>query len=256
MIKAKKHLGQHFLTDKNIARKIVESLSEQTQNILEVGPGTGVLTELLIQIPDKNLVAMDVDRDSIAYLKERFPEHQAHFLLQDFLKSDLTSVFQADFSVIGNFPYNISSQILFKVIENRRQIPELIGMFQKEVAERIASGPGTKKYGILSVLSQAFFETRYLFTVPEHVFSPAPAVKSAVIKMKRKTPFSLACDEALFFTVVKTAFNQRRKTLRNSLKGLMVGSDDHPILQSRPEQLSIEEFCELTNLITAHQNFR
>jgi len=256
MIRAKKHLGQHFLTDKNIARKIVESLSEETHNILEVGPGTGVLTELLIQIPDKKIMAMDVDQDSIAYLKEHFPEHQAHFLLQDFLKSDLTSVFQEDFSVIGNFPYNISSQILFKAIENRQRIPELIGMFQKEVAERIASGPGTKKYGILSVLSQAFYETRYLFTVHEHVFSPAPAVKSAVIRMERKTPFTLSCDEALFFNVVKTAFNQRRKTLRNSLKSLMSAPDNHPILQSRPEQLNVEEFCELTRLIAAHKNAR
>lgn len=254
MIRAKKHLGQHFLNDKNIARKIVASLSGQTQNILEVGPGTGVLTGILLQDAGKNVIAMDVDRESIAYLQSNYPEYKDQFLLQDFLKSDLSSVFQEDYSVIGNFPYNISSQILFKVIENRKQIPELIGMFQKEVAERIACKPGSKKYGILSVLSQAFFETQYLFTVHEHVFSPAPAVKSAVIQMTRKSHFTLSCDEALFFTVVKTAFNQRRKTLRNSLKSIMARPADHPMLQSRPEQLSVEEFCELTKLVAAHQN--
>lgn len=253
MIRAKKHLGQHFLNDKNIARKIVASLSGQTKNVLEVGPGTGVLTEILNQDNGKNVLAMDVDRESIAYLQSGFPEYKDRFLLQDFLKSDLSSVFQEDFSVIGNFPYNISSQILFKVIENRKQIPELIGMFQKEVAERIASKPGTKKYGILSVLSQAFFDTNYLFTVHEHVFSPAPAVKSAVIKMTRKPHYTLSCDEALFFTVVKTAFNQRRKTLRNSLKSIMPSPVNHPILQSRPEQLNVEQFCDLTKLVAASQ---
>ena len=256
MIRAKKHLGQHFLNDKNIARKIVESLSGQTQNILEIGPGMGVLTEPLIHDTNKTVIAMDIDREAIAYLQQRFPEYKTKFLLQDFLKSDLSSVFQEEFSVIGNFPYNISSQILFKVIENRLHIPELIGMFQKEVAERIACKPGSKKYGILSVFSQAFFEPQYLFTVHEHVFSPAPAVKSAVIKMTRRPHFTLSCDEGLFFTVVKTAFNQRRKTLRNSLKSIMTSPENHPILQSRPEQLSVEEFCELTELVAAYQNPR
>lgn len=250
MVKAKKHLGQHFLTDKNIAQKIVDALSAEQQNILEIGPGMGVLTQLILNHPDKDLIALDVDEESVAYLKQHFPENKDQFLLQDFLKADLTQVCQTPFAVIGNFPYNISSQILFKVLENRSSIPELVGMFQKEVAERIASKPGNKVYGILSVLSQAFFDTEYLFTVHEHVFSPAPKVKSAVIRMKREPGFSLDCDETLFFRVVKAGFNQRRKTLRNSLKRVHPKlTPEIPFLDKRPEQLSVEDFIRLTSAI-------
>ncbi len=250
MVKAKKHLGQHFLTDKNIAQKIVEALSDEQQNILEIGPGMGVLTQLILSHPDKNLVALDVDKESVAYLQKHFPENKNQFLLQDFLKADLSQIYQSPFAVIGNFPYNISSQILFKVLENRSRIPELVGMFQKEVAERIASKPGNKVYGILSVLSQAFYNTEYLFTVHEHVFSPAPKVKSAVIKMTRKSEQHLGCNEAFFFKVVKTGFNQRRKTLRNSLKSLIPPSKPElPFMDKRPEQLSVEEFLSLTSAL-------
>lgn len=250
MVKAKKHLGQHFLTDNNIARKIVDALSPSSKNIVEVGPGTGVLTKLLAKLPDKQIVAMDVDQESITYLHEELPELRNNILLQDFLKSDLEKLFNAPFAVIGNFPYNISSQILFKVLENRNKIPELVGMFQKEVAERIASKPGNKIYGILSVLSQAFYETEYLFTVHEHVFSPAPKVKSAVIRMKRKKDSNLGCDEKLFFRVVKTGFNQRRKTLRNSIKQLIPESKPAlPFMDKRPEQLSVDEFILLTKAL-------
>lgn len=250
MVKAKKHLGQHFLTDKNIAQKIVNALSPEQQNILEIGPGMGVLTQLILANPDKKLIALDVDKESVDYLKQHFPENKDQFLLQDFLKADLTEIFQSPFAVIGNFPYNISSQILFKVLENHSRVPELVGMYQKEVAERIASKPGNKVYGILSVLAQAFYDTEYLFTVHEHVFSPAPKVKSAVIKMKRKPGFNLDCDEALFFKVVKAGFNQRRKTLRNSLKRIQPQiSPEIPFLDKRPEQLSVDEFIILTKAI-------
>lgn len=246
MVKAKKYLGQHFLTDKNIARKIVEALSEEHENIVEVGPGTGVLTNLLAALPQKKFIAMDVDQESVDYLNKSLPGQT--ILLQDFLKCNLQTLFEGQVAVIGNFPYNISSQILFKILENRSHIPEMVGTFQKEVADRIASGPGSKKYGILSVLAQAFYDTHYLFTVHEHVFSPAPKVKSAVIKMVRKPDYHLPCDEAAFFAVVKTGFNQRRKTLRNSLKSLLKDpARDHPYLQLRPEQLSVEQFVELTN---------
>jgi 16S rRNA (adenine1518-N6/adenine1519-N6)-dimethyltransferase len=250
MVKAKKHLGQHFLTDKNIAQKIVDALSAEQQNILEIGPGMGMLTQLILANPDKNLIALDVDEESVAYLQQHYPENKDQFLLQDFLKADLTQIYPPPFAVIGNFPYNISSQILFKVLENRHHIPELVGMFQKEVAERIASKPGNKVYGILSVLSQAFYDTEYLFTVHEHVFSPAPKVKSAVIRMNRKARASLGCDETLFFKVVKAGFNQRRKTLRNSLKRIHPElTSDIPFLDKRPEQLSIEDFILLTSAI-------
>lgn len=250
MVKAKKHLGQHFLTDKNIAQKIVNALSPEQQNILEIGPGMGVLTQLILSNTDKKLIALDVDKESVAYLQQHFPENKDQFLLQDFLKADLSQFFQSPFAVIGNFPYNISSQILFKVLENRSRVPELVGMYQKEVAERIASKPGNKVYGILSVLAQAFYDTEYLFTVHEHVFSPAPKVKSAVIKMKRKPELNLGCDEALFFKVVKGGFNQRRKTLRNSLKRVHPQlTPEIPFLDKRPEQLSVKDFILLTSAI-------
>jgi 16S rRNA (adenine1518-N6/adenine1519-N6)-dimethyltransferase len=231
----------------------VEALSPGQENIVEVGPGTGVLTSLLTELPANRFIAMDVDQESIDYLKLNLPTTEV--LLQDFLASDLTALFDGQVAVIGNFPYNISSQILFKILENRVIIPEMVGMFQKEVAHRIASKPGNKKYGILSVLTQAFYNTEYLFTVHEHVFSPSPKVKSAVIKMSRKENFLLPCDEQLFFKTVKTGFNQRRKTLRNSLKSMIQDPDrNHPSLNLRPEQLSVEAFCDLTNYIQKYHH--
>lgn len=251
MVKAKKHLGQHFLTDKNIAHKIVANLQPIHNNVLEVGSGTGVLTSIMVEEHDYNLFAMDIDSESIDYLKNRLPQIADHILFQDFLKADFSEIFKDSFSVIGNFPYNISSQIIFKIIDNRNQIPEMVGMFQKEVAERVAAHPGNKTYGILSVFTQAYFDVKYLFTVHEHVFSPAPKVKSAVIKLQRKENYNLPCDEKLFARIVKAGFNQRRKTLRNSIKQLLPENfGEHPVLTKRPEQLSVEEFYELTNLIS------
>ena len=247
---AKKHLGQHFLKDQNIAKKIVDSLSGKGfENVLEIGPGTGILTSILLQEKKYKLLAQDVDKDSIDYLKASFPNHAKQFELKDFLKTDLNNLFgQAPFAVIGNFPYNISSQILFKVLDHREHIPELVGMFQKEVAQRVAIGPGSKLYGIISVLIQAHYDIEYLFTVHEHVFQPPPKVKSAVIRLRKKTTPNLNCDEVFFKTIVKTAFNQRRKTLRNSLKPFLEGIDTtDPIFQSRPETLSVENFATLTN---------
>ncbi|HKK82087.1 MAG TPA: 16S rRNA (adenine(1518)-N(6)/adenine(1519)-N(6))-dimethyltransferase RsmA [Prolixibacteraceae bacterium] len=251
VVKAKKHLGQHFLADQNIARKIVGSLSPEFTNILEVGPGMGVLTHLLFNDHRLNVVALDVDADSVTYLKEKYPDFAEHIFDADFLKVDLSSFFaNNEFTVIGNFPYNISSQIFFKVLDNKAFIPEVVGMIQKEVAERMAAGPGSKTYGVLSILIQAYYSVEYLFTVHEHVFKPPPKVKSAVVRLARKDQQKLGCDEVLFKRVVKTLFNQRRKMIRNSLKPLMkeVGFS-HPFLEKRPEQLSIDEFVELTNVV-------
>ncbi|MCF8361402.1 MAG: 16S rRNA (adenine(1518)-N(6)/adenine(1519)-N(6))-dimethyltransferase RsmA [Prolixibacteraceae bacterium] len=251
VVKAKKYLGQHFLADQNIARKIVGSLSPENTNILEVGPGMGVLTHLLFNDERLNIVALDVDADSITYLQEKYPDFKHHVFLADFLKADLSSFFPGDeFSVIGNFPYNISSQIFFKVLEYKAQIPEVVGMIQKEVAERMAAGPGSKTYGVLSVLIQAYYSVEYLFTVHEHVFKPPPKVKSAVVRLNRKNQNSLGCDELLFKRVVKTLFNQRRKMIRNSLKPILKELGfSHPFLEKRPEQLSITDFVELTNVV-------
>ncbi|MBS1637332.1 MAG: 16S rRNA (adenine(1518)-N(6)/adenine(1519)-N(6))-dimethyltransferase RsmA [Bacteroidetes bacterium] len=252
-VRAKKHLGQHFLTDESIARKIVDSLLETDARttVLEIGPGTGVLTKYLLPVLDKNFYALDIDQESVPYLKKTFPAHESQFLLADFLALDFKTLVPGKFNVIGNFPYNISTQIMFRVLENRQDIDCVVGMFQKEVAERIAEKPGSKTYGILSVLMQAYYDIEYLFTVHENVFSPPPKVKSAVIRLKRNATPSLPCDEALFIRVVKTAFNQRRKTLRNSLKPL-VGSHtlEHDLLDKRPEQLSVEQFISLTIAIT------
>jgi 16S rRNA (adenine1518-N6/adenine1519-N6)-dimethyltransferase len=251
-VRAKKHLGQHFLCDENIAQKIVQAAVEGNEKewLLEIGPGTGVLTKYLIQRPD--FLALDVDRESIAYLKQKYPEYSEKILDCDFLEADLKQLTQGNpFSIIGNFPYNISSQIMFKVLENRDQVNVVVGMFQKEVAERIAEKPGSKTYGILSVLLQAFYSIEYLFTVHEHVFSPPPKVKSAVIKLVRNNEKALKCDEVLFKQVVKTTFNQRRKTIRNSIKPLLNGKVFHiptVLLDKRPEQLSVAQFEELTNL--------
>ena len=220
-VKPKKALGQHFLTDLQIAERIADTLSEfKHLPVLEIGPGMGVLTQFLL---DKgyDLTVVELDRESVAYLGEHFPQLQGRILDADFLRLDLSELFGGPFCVIGNYPYNISSQIFFKVLDYKEQVPCCSGMIQKEVAERLASGPGRKAYGILSVLLQAWYDVEYLFTVSEHVFNPPPKVKSAVIRMTRNQRQSLGCDEKLFKTVVKTSFNQRRKTLRNSMKPLL-----------------------------------
>ncbi len=258
-VRAKKFLGQHFLTDESIARRIGESISpKQTNNLLEIGPGTGVLTKHLLQ-NSWNLKVMELDRESVAYLHRGFKEENFQIsdknftiIEADFLKFNLADIFpEEEFAIIGNFPYNISSQILFKTIENRDRIPVFSGMFQKEVAKRICEKPGTKTYGILSVLTQAFYEAEYLFTVPPSVFSPPPKVDSGVLRLIRKENFKLECDEKLFFKVVKQAFQQRRKTLRNSLKSFQLSDElrTNPIFDKRPERLGVEEFIVLTNLI-------
>lgn len=251
-VKPKKQLGQHFLNDKNIAAQIVDAISSETKNLLEIGPGTGVLTDFILQknIPDFKII--EIDKESVDFLNEKYPQLKEQLIFGDFLRLDLANVFDDKFSIIGNFPYNISSQILFKVLDYRHQVDEVVGMFQKEVAERVASGPGTKKYGILSVLLQAFYDIEYLFTVNEDVFIPPPRVKSGVIRLKRNTVNKLDCNEKFFKTVIKTSFNQRRKTISNSLKSL--GFKDHlgelgHLARQRPEQLSVAEFVEITNVL-------
>ncbi|MEH6513720.1 16S rRNA (adenine(1518)-N(6)/adenine(1519)-N(6))-dimethyltransferase RsmA [Maribacter arcticus] len=260
-VKAKKYLGQHFLKDEDIAKQIADTLLQKDyKNIVEIGPGTGVLTKYLLT-RDINLVAMDLDSESIIYLNETFPlEH--HKLLEgegsfkviegDFLNYDLQTLFgDEQFGITGNFPYNISTQIVFKVLELRNQIPEFSGMFQKEVAQRICAQEGSKTYGILSVLAQAFYDAEYLFTVQPEVFDPPPKVQSGVLRLTRKTDFQLPCDEQLFRRVVKTAFNQRRKTLRNSLKTFALSDilKEDAIFDQRPEQLSVADFIALTKKI-------
>lgn len=248
MVKPKKHLGQHFLKDDNIARKIVSSLSPDTQNLIEIGPGTGVLTKHLLSSGIQNYYVIEVDRESVSYLNAMYPEFSNRIIQADFLKFDLDSIFPSELSIIGNFPYNISSQILFKAIENRHKVTELVGMFQKEVADRVASPPGSKKYGILSVLVQAYYEIESLFTVSENVFHPPPKVKSAVIRMRRNSTSSLNCNEKLFIAIVKAGFNQRRKTLRNALKKYRFKSTEKMefLLSQRAEQLSVQDFEFLT----------
>lgn len=250
-VRAKKHLGQHFLNDENIARNTVNALLEKdkTSFIIEVGPGTGVLTQFLINEVD-NFLAMDVDGESVEYLKTKYPEKKDKIVLADFLESDLQKLAGQKFNVVGNFPYNISSQIMFKVLENKNSVDYVVGMFQKEVAMRLAEKPGSKVYGILSVLLQAFYEIEYLFTVHENVFSPPPKVKSAVIRLTRNSVQKLDCDEDLFKKVVKTTFNQRRKTIRNSVRTLFNNNElRHPLLDKRPEQLSVAQFVELTKFV-------
>lgn len=250
-VRAKKHLGQHFLRDLEVARRIAASLPLDGQtSVLEIGPGTGVLTRFLLENPDINLTAVELDSESVQFLNKQYPHLKV--IEADFLKLDLKQVFQDKFMIIGNLPYNISSQIFFKMLENKDSIPCLVGMIQKEVAERMAAKAGSKTYGILSVLMQAFYSIDYLFTVHEHVFDPPPKVKSAVIRLTRNNVSNLNCDESLFKTVVKTAFNQRRKQLRNSLKPII--SKDHaifndPFFDKRPEQLDVETFVALTNTI-------
>ncbi|MCW5518994.1 16S rRNA (adenine(1518)-N(6)/adenine(1519)-N(6))-dimethyltransferase RsmA [Aureitalea sp. L0-47] len=251
-IKAKKHLGQHFLRDEGIAERIGNTLTLQNyKNVLEIGPGMGVLTKYLIQKPIE-LAAMELDHDSVEYLEEHFSEENLRVIEADFLKFDLNTLFPGeDFVITGNFPYNISSQIVFKTLEHRDRIPEFTGMFQKEVAQRICEKEGSKTYGILSVLTQAFYTAEYLFTVKPGAFNPPPKVDSGVLRLTRKTDYSLPCDEKLFFRTVKTAFQQRRKTLRNSLKTFNLSQKlkEDTIFGLRPEQLSVQEFIELTQKI-------
>lgn len=254
-VKAKKHLGQHFLTDESTAEKIADSLTYSGyENVLEIGPGMGVLTKYLLK-KDIELGVVEIDKESVVYLQENYPSLEGRIYEEDFLRYDVRSVFNGEpFAIIGNFPYNISTQIVFKTLENRDIIPEFSGMFQKEVAQRIASPHGNKTYGILSVLAQAFYDISYLFTVPPSVFNPPPKVESGVIRLTRKEDYSLPCNEALFFRVVKTAFQQRRKTLRNSLKIFQLPDNlrEDAIFGQRPEQLSTEQFIELTLKIQPH----
>ena len=246
----KKSLGQHFLNDISIAKKIVESLSP-CQNILEIGPGTGILTQFLIN-KNNNLKLVEIDNESVSYLISELKIDKNIIYNQDFLNLNLSKLFENNnFSIIGNFPYNISSQIVFKIIENRKLISEMCGMFQYEVAERICENEGSKKYGIISVITQAFYETKLLFEVSNNFFSPPPKVNSAVILLKRKKNLKIDCDEKLFFKIVKLSFQQRRKTLRNSLKQINLSENlrEHTIFDKRPEQLSVDQFIDLTNLI-------
>lgn len=253
-VKAKKHLGQHFLTDENIAQKIVESLSfSGYDKVLEVGPGMGVLSKYLLQKPAHTFLA-EIDTESITYLKENYDELSDENFTGDFLKTDFNFAEGAQIAVIGNFPYNISSQILFKIIDFYEQIPEMVGMFQKEVAERTAAVPRTKDYGILSVLVQALYDVKYLFTVHENVFNPPPKVKSGVIRMVRNPKEGLAGNEDLFKKIVKAGFNQRRKKLSNALKVLNIPEAllQHDFLSKRAEELSVENFIEFTQLWKKH----
>ena len=250
-VKAKKHLGQHFLRDDNIAIKIVQSLDKSLSNsLIEIGPGTGVLTKFLIN-ENYNLKLIEIDSESVNYLVSILKFDSDNILEGDFLKMRIDNIFNNQFSIIGNFPYNISTQIIFKVLENKDQVVQVIGMFQKEVAERICEKKGTKKYGILSVLTQAYYNVDYLFEVPPSVFNPPPKVQSAVIKLVRIDNISKNYNEELFYKIVKLSFQQRRKTLRNSLKifNIPLNLREDAIFGLRPEQLSVRDFINLTNLI-------
>lgn len=252
-VRPKKSLGQHFLHDLNIARRIVDALKNQSaqQSVLEIGPGMGVLTQFLIQRSQTDLQVVEIDRDSVAYLKESYPSLQHKIIEGDFLALNPGGIFQGKFSIIGNFPYNISSQIFFKILDHRDQVEQVVCMLQKEVADRIAAPPGNKTYGILSVLLQAYYDVHNLFKVPPGVFTPPPKVMSAVIRLERNDRTTLACDEKLFVQVVKQAFNTRRKTLRNALKNLNLAAEitGLALLDKRAEQLSVKDFEHLTLLI-------
>ena len=254
LVKAKKHLGQHFLTDENIARKIVDALIVKNNDaILEIGPGMGVLTKYFVD-RESNIKVAEIDLESVAYLKDNFKYLENRIIEGDFLRKPTADYFDTPIHLVGNFPYNISSQIFFKVLENRNTYNQVVCMLQKEVAERIAEPPGSKKYGILSVLLQAFYKIEYLFTVHEHVFNPPPKVKSGVIRLTRNDVKQLDCDEKLFIRLVKQGFNNRRKTLRNALKSLNLVTEniDTKFLSSRAEQLGVDEWIELTQ--QAQQN--
>lgn len=253
-VKAKKHLGQHFLNDENIAKNIADTLNlSGYDSVLEIGPGMGVLTKYLLE-KEVSVYVIEIDTESVEYLTNHYPKLDGKIISQDFLKYNINTIFEGrQFAIIGNFPYNISTQIVFRALEYRSQIPEFAGMFQKEVAERICEKKGTKAYGILSVLVQAFYDAEYLFTVSEDVFIPPPKVKSGVLRLRRKQDYTLPCNEKMFFTVVKTGFQQRRKTLRNSLKSLNLSDKlrEDSIFDLRPEQLDVQQFISLTQKIEA-----
>jgi 16S rRNA (adenine1518-N6/adenine1519-N6)-dimethyltransferase len=251
-VRAKKNLGQHFLKDKTIAARIVDSLqADKVKKVLEIGPGMGVLTQFLLKKTQYETYVVEIDRESVEYLNDHFPEMKDRIISNDFLRMRLDQLFNEPFAIIGNFPYNISSQIFFNILDYRDQVPEVVGMLQKEVAERLAAGPGTKAYGILSVFLQAYYDIEYLFTVHEDVFSPPPKVKSGVIRLTRNQTVKLNCDEKQFFSIVKMAFNQRRKTMRNSLKSMITSEElkANPIFDKRPEQLGVMEFEMITRLV-------
>jgi 16S rRNA (adenine1518-N6/adenine1519-N6)-dimethyltransferase len=253
LVRAKKHLGQHFLTDKNIAAKIVGSLqsADDYNQVLEVGPGMGILSDFLLQRTDLETYLIDIDTESYQFLQKKYPQLGDRLINDDFLEMDFGKVFKEQFGIIGNFPYNISSQILFKVLDSRDQVVEVVGMFQKEVAERCTAKPGSKEYGILSVFLQAYYKVEYLFTVKAGVFNPPPKVLSAVIRLTRNEISQLDCDEKLFWQVVKAGFNQRRKTLRNAVSSLINKEKmaTEPLLDLRAERLSVADFVSLTNKI-------
>jgi len=248
-VRAKKHLGQHFLIDESVAEKIGNTLSfKGYDHVLEIGPGTGMLTKYLVE-KDIEVTAMELDSESVNFLEQNFSSKNLNVLEADFLKEDVKDYFgDESFAITGNFPYNISTQIVFKMLENKEQVPEFSGMFQKEVAMRICASEGNKTYGILSVLAQAFYDAEYLFTVPPTVFDPPPKVESGVLRLTRKADYSIPCDEKFLYRVVKTAFQQRRKTLRNSLKSFDLSDSlkEDTIFGQRPEQLSVSQFIELT----------
>ncbi|MCP4550812.1 MAG: 16S rRNA (adenine(1518)-N(6)/adenine(1519)-N(6))-dimethyltransferase RsmA [Bacteroidetes bacterium] len=249
MVRPKKFLGQHFLTDQSIAKKIVDSLTVETGNLIEIGPGKGILSQYLLQNKKRNTWYIETDEESVNYLKSTYPKIKQTLIKADFLRHNLKEIFgEEKFTIIGNFPYNISSQIFFKTLEHKNQVDEVIGMIQKEVAERLASPPGSKKYGILSVLLQAYYKIEYLFTVNEGVFFPPPKVKSAVIRLSRNNVTSIGCNDNDFKAVVKTGFNQRRKTLRNALKSFTFKQSEEitHLLTKRAEQLSVADFVFLT----------
>ncbi|HEY8930911.1 MAG TPA: 16S rRNA (adenine(1518)-N(6)/adenine(1519)-N(6))-dimethyltransferase RsmA [Mucilaginibacter sp.] len=255
LVRAKKHLGQHFLTDKNIAAKIVDSLRPETgySQVLEVGPGMGILSDFLLQRDNLQVSLIDIDTESYEFLQKKYPQLKERLINADFLEMDFGAYFTGPMAIIGNFPYNISSQILFKVLDNRQQVVEVVGMFQKEVAERCNAKAGSKEYGILSVFLQAYYKVEYLFTVKAGVFNPPPKVLSAVIRLTRNETAELNCDEKLFWQVVKAGFNQRRKTLRNAVSSLINKEKmaDEPLLELRAERLTVADFVSLTNKIAS-----
>jgi len=256
-VSPKKHLGQHFLKDQNIARNIAASLSgEGYDTVLEIGPGMGVLTQFLLEDKRFTTWAAEIDKESVAYLRQHYPVLSERLLEEDFLRINLEEKFNRPIAIAGNFPYNISSQIIFKMLDNRQMVPEMVGMFQKEVAERFNARPRTKAYGILSVLLQTYYDTEYLFTVDEHVFNPPPKVKSGVVRIRRNSRTTLECDEALYKDIIKTGFNQRRKMLRNSLRKFNLPDDllnQTEFAKLRPEELNVQDFINLTLWVQQHK---